>query len=261
MVNGCLDEYSLAFLSGRIIKNIQATLENNNAGFRKLPGTTLKNEATGKVVYTPPQKEKEIIELMTNLEKYINDDKKADMDPLIKMAVIHFQFESIHPFYDGNGRTGRIINILFLIMHNLLNLPILYLSRYIIRNKKQYYTLLQTVRDEQSWEEWLIYMIEGIRETSLETITLIKGIKKLMQECKINLRDNYKFYSQDLLNNLFKHPYTKIEFVQEDLGVSRITASGYLNQLAKNGVLVKHKIWNANYYVNEPLMKLLERNL
>ena len=188
---------------------------------------------------------------MTNLEDFINDETIADLDPLIKMAIIHLQFESIHPFYDGNGRTGRIINILYLINQGLLNLPILYLSNYIIKNKPKYYELLQSVRTDNRWEEWLIYMIDSVEQTSKDTINLIRDIKNQMQNMKILLRENYKFYSQDLLNNLFKHPYSKIEFLVRDLGVSRITAANFLNQLSDDGVLRKEKLGKSNYYINE----------
>jgi Fic family protein len=244
-------------ITNRIILEIQKELEGNNAGFRKLPGTALKNTSTGETIYTPPQDFEEINRLMTNLEKFINDPSISDFDPLVKMAVIHYQFESIHPFYDGNGRTGRIINILYLITRNLQNLPVLYLSRYIIQNKSDYYRLLQEIRLKENWEEWLLYMIKGIENTSRETIGLIIQIRELMMEFKNLLRNNYKFYSQELLNNLFKHPYTKIEFIVNDLGVSRITAAIYLNKLAEDGLLRKEKIGTGNYYVNEKLFKLL----
>lgn len=244
-------------ITNRIILEIQKELERNNAGFRKLPGTALKNTLTGETIYTPPQDFEEINRLMTNLEKFINDPSISDFDPLVKMAVIHYQFESIHPFYDGNGRTGRIINILYLITRNLQNLPVLYLSRYIIQNKSDYYRLLQEIRLKENWEEWLLFMIKGIEKTSRETIGLIIQIRELMMEYKNLLRNNYKFYSQELLNNLFKHPYTKIEFIVNDLGVSRITAAIYLNKLAEDGLLRKEKIGTGNYYVNEKLFKLL----
>ena len=238
---------------------IQSELEKNNAGFRKVPGTALKNATTGEVVYTPPQDYETIIDLMGNLEQFINDESMSELDPLVKMGIIHYQFESIHPFYDGNGRTGRIINVLFLVMNNLLDLPILYLSRYIIEHKNEYYKLLQEVRDEDNWEEWILYILDAIEHISKETIILIEKIKGLIFEFKNTLRDNYKFYSQDLLNNLFKHPYTKIEFIEKDLNVSRITASKYLNQLAKDGLLRKEKLGTGNYYVNERLIEILKR--
>jgi Fic family protein len=246
-------------LTNKIILNVQEELEGNNAGFRKLPGTTLKSAATGEVIYTPPQDPEEIRNLMVNLEKFINDRSLCDYDPLIKMAIIHYQFESIHPFYDGNGRTGRIINILYLIHEKLQSLPILYLSKYIIKNKSDYYRLLQDVRENNNWEEWLLFMIQGIELTARETIDLILGIRDLMMHYKGILREKYKFYSQDLLNNLFKHPYTKIEFVQRDLNVSRITAANYLNQLAEDKLITKKKLGTGNYYINNPLFELLTK--
>ncbi|MEL7341441.1 MAG: Fic family protein, partial [Bacteroidota bacterium] len=244
-------------LTNRIIKEIQGTLEKNQAGFRKLPGTSLKNAVTGEIIYTPPQDSGQINLLMDTLERYMNTPDLSDYDPLVKMAIIHFQFESIHPFYDGNGRTGRIINILYLILNQLLELPILYLSSFIIEHKSDYYRLLQQVRDTNEWEDWILFMIRGIKETSKATIDQIKGIKSQMQVMKNRLRDNYKFYSQDLLNNLFKHPYTKIDFLEKELQVSRITAANYLNQLAEDGILRKEKLGTSNYYINDPLFELL----
>ena len=244
-------------LTNNDIIAIQSELEKNNAGFRKVPGTALKNATTGEIIYTPPQDYNTILVLMTNLEKYINDPTLSDFDILTKMAIIHYQFESIHPFYDGNGRTGRIINVLYLVMNDLLNLPVLYLSRYIIEHKVDYYKLLQEVRETDNWEDWILYMLDSVEQISKETIVLIGKIRDLIYEYKNLLRSNYKFYSQDLLNNLFKHPYTKIEFVENDLGVSRITASKYLNLLAKDKILRKEKLGTGNYYVNEKLIKIL----
>lgn len=246
-------------ITNNIIIEIQEELEQNNAGFRKLPGTSLKNSSTGETVYTPPQDINEINKLMANLEEFINNQSMCDYDPLVKLAIIHFQFESIHPFYDGNGRTGRIINILYLILEELQNLPILYLSNYIIKNKPDYYRHLQQIRDDNNWEEWILFIIRGIEITSKETINLISQIRELMLEYKYKLRDNYKFYSQDLLNNLFKHPYTKIEFIVNDLNVSRITAANYLNKLAEDGILRKERIGTGNYYINERLFNLLAK--
>lgn len=239
------------------IIEIQEVLEKNNAGLRKVPGTTLKNQQTGEVVYEPPQDHNQIRDLMANLEIFMNNDALTDLDPIVKMAIIHFQFESIHPFYDGNGRTGRIINILYLVLNELLDIPILYLSRYIIQNKSRYYTLLQDVRDKGNWEEWILYMLSAVEETAYDTIRLVNVIKKEMQEMKNILRNNYKFYSQELLNHLFKQPYTKIEFLQNELGVTRITAASYLNQLAEDKVLFKHKLGKTNYYTNTKLLSAL----
>lgn len=254
--------FSLIKEKGILINNdiiqIQSELEKNNAGFRKVPGTALKNATTGEIVYTPPQDYETILDLMKNLEQFINDNSISDFDPLVKMGIIHYQFESIHPFYDGNGRTGRIINVLYLVMNDLLDLPILYLSRYIIKNKGDYYKLLQEVRKTENWENWIMYMLTAVEEISKETLVLIEKIKELMAEYKTTLRNNYKFYSHELLNNLFKHPYTKIEFIEKDLGVSRITASKYLNKLAKDGLLKKEKLGTGNYYINEKLIEILK---
>lgn len=239
------------------ILTIQEILEKNDAGFRKLPGTDLKNQTTGETIYVPPQDNKIILKLMQNLEKYINDDILSEIDPLIKMAIIHHQFESIHPFYDGNGRTGRIINILYLVLKNLIDIPILYLSKYFIETKSDYYRLLQSVRDTNNWEEWILYVLKGVEITSRQAILTIQEIKELMHRYKKEIRAKFKFYSQDLLNNLFCHPYTKIEFIEHDLKISRLTATKYLDQLAEAGYLVKHKIWRNNYYINQPLFDLL----
>lgn len=246
-------------LTNSIILEIQELLEKNKAGFRKLPGTALKNASTGETIYTPPQDILQIRGLMEELQVMINDAEYSNYDPVVKMAIIHFQFESIHPFYDGNGRTGRIINILYLILNDLLELPILYLSSYIIRHKSDYYKYLQEVRDSNDWENWILFMIEGVEKTARDTINTIREIKFLMQATKKELRTNYKFYSQDLLNNLFKHPYTRISFLVEDLSVSRLTAANYLNTLAHDGILRKEKIGNSNYYVNHKLFDLLRQ--
>lgn len=243
------------------IRKIQQELESNNAGFRTLPGTKLKN-AYGETVYTPPQDGLEVERLMENLEKYINIPEMHDVDPLIKMAVIHHQFESIHPFYDGNGRTGRIISILYLVINDLLDLPILYLSRYITHNKGTYYRLIQQIRDKaytgnaSEWENWILFILKGVEETAEETIKLVKGISALMAEYKMTLRPLLgKNYKHELLNNLFFHPYTKIEFVMNDMMVQRKTAAKYLEMIVKTGLVSKIKMGRSNYYMN---MKLIE---
>ncbi|MCB0478053.1 MAG: Fic family protein [Crocinitomicaceae bacterium] len=246
-------------LTNNDILVIQETLEKNNAGFRSVPGTNLQNEITKEIIYTPPQDSKEIINLMVNLEAYINDNEMCDMDPLIKMAIIHHQFESIHPFYDGNGRTGRIVNILYLVLNKLLDLPILYLSRYIIQNKSEYYKLLQSVRENGEWESWILYILDAIEKTAKQTIELITELKELMQIFKLELRLGYKFYSQELLNNLFKHPYTKISFLMDDLGITRQTASVYLKDLVQDGLLEMHQVHRTKFYINTRLFELLHR--
>lgn len=245
-------------LTNNYILEIQAVIEQNQVGYRKLPGTKLLHDQTGELVYTPPQDYDTILSFMNNLEVFINDDDMMNIDPLIKMAVIHHQFESIHPFYDGNGRTGRIINILYLVQKKLLHLPVLYLSRYIIQLKRDYYRLLQEVRDHENWEEWILFMLEGIEKTATESIILIGSIKHLMQDYKNKIRNHHpKLYSQDLLNNLFKYPYTKIEFLQADLNISRSTAIRYLDILVQAGLLIKQKIGRDNYYLNKQLFALL----
>lgn len=240
------------------IIRIQAELEQNNAGFRKLPGTALRNGA-GDTVYTPPQDPESIIIFMRDLERFLNDGMIFDADPLIKMALIHHQFESIHPFYDGNGRTGRIINVLYLVKEGLLDIPVLYLSRHIVRTKPDYYRLLQAVREHDAWEDWVLYMLTAIESTASDTIETIHAIKTALMDAKHRIRVQYKFYSQDLINNLFTHPYTKIEFVERDLNVSRITATKYLDALAAGGFLQKLKKGRSNYYINVALNAILTR--
>ena len=243
-------------LTANHIIKIQAELERNNAGFRKLPGTALK-DGGGQTVYTPPQDSVEILALMRDLERFINDADLYAVDPLIKMALIHHQFESIHPFYDGNGRTGRILNVLYLVKEGLLDIPVLYLSSHIVRTKANYYRLLQTVRMEDRWEDWVMYMLEAVEQTATRTIATIQAIKAALLDYKHRIRAGHKFYSQDLINNLFTHPYTKIEFVQRDLQVSRITATKYLDALSEGGFVKKQKMGRSNYYVNISLNEIL----
>lgn len=250
-----------SLLTNSRIKDIQMHLEGNRAGFRSQAGTTLKN-SKGEIVYIPPQSIDEIERSMANLEAFINHPATCEVDPLIKMAIIHHQFESIHPFYDGNGRTGRIINVLYLVINGLLDLPILYLSRYITQNKSQYYSLIQAIRDKGEnnaleWEEWILFILKGVEQTARDTIRLVRGISKLMQEYKQILRPLFgKNYKHELLNNLFYHPYTKIEFMQRDLMVQRKTASKYLNKMVDEGVLIVVKIGRENYYINQALIAL-----
>lgn len=243
-------------LTTRHIVAIQAELEHNDAGLRKLPGTTLQ-DSSGRTVYTPPQDAVAVAGLMENLERFINDDSLFDADPLIKMALIHHQFESIHPFYDGNGRTGRIVNVLYLVKNGLLDIPVLYLSRHILRTKSDYYRLLQQVREQDAWEEWVLYILKAVETTATETIATISAIRSALMDYKHRIRDKHRFYSQDLINNLFTHPYTKIDFLAADLDVSRLTATRYLDALTADGFLAKQKIGRSNYYVNRALVEIL----
>ena len=244
------------------IKRIQEILEENKAGFRSAPGTKLKRESDDAIVYVPPQDPLDVERCMVNLEQFINDTELSPIDPLIKMAIIHHQFESIHPFYNGNGRTGRIVNILYLVISGLLDLPILYLSRYITHNKGEYYRLLQTIRDKnidnaKEWEEWVLFILKGVESTAEDTITLVKSIGSMMDDYKRVLRPAFgKKYSHDLINGLFYHPYTKIEHVERNLQLSRQTASKYLNKIVSLGLLHKEKIGKENYYINTRLMEL-----
>lgn len=244
------------------IKHVQEILEQNTAGFRTTPGTQLKRENDGAVIYTPPQDGMAIVRYMSNLEQFINDDHLSQLDPLIKMAIIHHQFESIHPFYDGNGRTGRIINILYLVITGLLDLPILYLSRYITHNKGEYYRLIQTIRDKNTdnaaeWEAWILFMLKGVEVTAEDTISLVKNIGRLMAEYKNVIRPDFgSKYNHELLNGLFYHPYTKIDHVVANMQVSRQTASKYLDRIVALGLLKKEKMGKENYYINTRLMNL-----
>ncbi|MEA3353675.1 MAG: Fic family protein, partial [Campylobacterota bacterium] len=244
----------------KYILQIQEELEQNNAGVRKQSGTNLKNAITGEVIYTPPQDHDTIQELLVNLENYINEPN--DIDPLVNMAIIHYQFETIHPFYDGNGRTGRIINILYLILKDVLDIPILYLSRYIIQNKSDYYRLLQEVRTKERMEEWVLYMLDGVEKTSLETVELIENINDLMSKVTDEIKEKLpKIYSKDLVEILFMHPYTKIDFLVDRLNITRKTASKYLNEIENIGVLKTIQIKNSKFFINIQLFNMLKKGI
>ena len=245
-------------ISNNLIIEMYRVLKLRSDGFRVTPGTVLKNESTGKTVYMPPQDANEIVALMTGLEKFINEDEASSLDPLIKMALIHYQFESIHPFPDGNGRIGRILNVLYLVRCGLLEIPILYLSRHINRTKGDYYRLLQEVRDADGWQPWVLYMLEAVASTATTTLRLVNEMREQMTALKQSMRKELpKLYSQDLLNNLFLHPYTRIEFVAQDLHVTRQTATRYLDALAEKGFVRRHRVGRNNFYINTPLVQLL----
>lgn len=243
------------FISINDIVNIQKVLVQNDAGIRTLPGTKLVNDTTNEVVYTPPQTKEEIDELLKNFTEYLNNED----DSLSKLAILHYQFESIHPFYDGNGRTGRIINILYLILKHHLDVPILYLSSYIIKNKEQYYKLLQKVRIEENWEDWIIFILKGIEETSTETIQKVRDIKNLLDSTIEKVKTQApKIYSKELIETLFENPYCKVEFIVKSLGVERKAASRYLHQLEDIGILKCIKIGKDNLFINIGLMNVLK---
>lgn len=228
-------------------------------GIRTRPGTIVGNRATGEVVYTPPQDHDQIVELLERLIAFFNEAADQGFDPLVRMALIHYQFEKIHPFYDGNGRTGRILNLLYLVQHGLLDLPILYLSRYIVRNKPAYLAHFRADQADDNWETWLKFMLRGVELTSTETIETIHNLRNLMVDYQEKIKAQLpKIYSLDLLNTLFKHPYTKIDFVIRDVGVQRAAAARYLDALASEGFLDKQKLWRSSYYINKPLFELLQ---
>ena len=240
------------------IIEIQQIIVGNNAGLRKQLGTKAVNQRTDEVVYVSPAPS-EMQPLLDDLETFINDRSVSRLDPLIKMALIHHQFESIHPFADGNGRTGRILNLLYLVQEEMLHTPILYLSRYINHTRADYYHLLQSARNnKEQWERWVVYMLDGIALIAQNIIDLIQQIKLLLQEQKNLIRSKHpRMYNQDLINNLFQHPYTKIQFLMDDLNISRPTATRYLNALAKDGILKKARWGRESYYLHTKLIDLL----
>lgn len=243
-------------ITNNLLIDIARMITGKISGYRNVPGTVLK-DGKDNVVYTPPQNLIDISQQMENLEHFINNKRVSDFDPLVKMAIIHHQFESIHPFFDGNGRTGRILNILYLIAEDVLDIPVLYLSRYITKNKSEYYHLLQKVRDEGAWEEWILYMLTAVESTAKEAIITIQNINALMAEYKKILKEKEpKIYSHELMNTIFSHPYTKIEFIAANLQVTRFTASKYLKKLVELKLLKVEKYKNTNYYINNRLINL-----
>jgi Fic family protein len=242
------------------IIEFHSIITGNSAGVRKQSGTVLKNDKTGEIIYTPPQHYDEIMTCLTNLFNYINDDSLEDYDYLVKMALIHYQFESIHPFYDGNGRSGRILNVLYLVLKDLLELPILYVSRYIIKHKSDYYRLLQEVRTKENYTEWILFMLDAVEVTANNSCDLIDSIETMMNNTQKLIQQKLpKIYSKDLVETLFLHPYTKIEFLVDRLNVTRKTASKYLKELATIGILKEIKKGRNRYFINIELFKYLKK--
>jgi len=220
-------------------------------GVRAIPGTALKNNV-GEVIYTPPVGEAVIREKLANLEGFIHGDD--DLDPLLKMAVMHYQFEAIHPFADGNGRTGRILNLLFLVDKGLLDSPVLFLSRYFIANRAGYYDGLRRVTESRDWENWLLFMLRAVESTAQQTFDQVMRIRALMERVRERVqREAPNVYSKDLVEVIFRHPYTKIQFVVDAGIAKRQTASGYLQVLARLGVLRESRHGREKYYVNDAL--------
>ena len=246
------------FLRVNDIVSIQQELIDNTAGIRSTPGTVLKNDKTGKVVYTPPQDKAEILDLLTNFINHFNE--RNDLSPLINLAILHYQFESIHPFYDGNGRTGRILNILYLILNELIDVPILYLSSYIIDNKPEYYRLLNRTNKIGKWEDWIMFMLKAVEKTSKDTIAQITNIKDQLDSTIIRVQEQApKIYRKELVELLFEQPYSKIEFVVDKLGVERKAASRYLKELETVGVLESQKVGRETLYINKELIEILKK--
>jgi Fic family protein len=232
------------------------TLLGVNLDVRRVPGTALVNEATGQVVYTPPEGEAVLRTLLANWERFLHDAE--DVDPLIRMAVAHYQFEAIHPFTDGNGRTGRILNLLFLVEQELLELPVLYLSRAIIRKKADYYRLLMAVTTRGAWEDWTLYILRAVDETARWTTERIRAIRQLMQETAEYVRaEAYGAYSRELVELIFVQPYGRIKNVVEAGIAQRQTAAVYLKNLATAGVLEEVKVGREKLFINPRLMRLL----
>lgn len=246
------------FLRVNDIIGIQQKLIDNDAGIRSTPGTVLKNDKTGEIVYTPPQDKAEILDLLSNFITHFNDN--SELSPLINLAILHYQFESIHPFYDGNGRTGRIINILYLILNDLIEIPILYLSSYIIEHKTDYYRLLNQTNTTGEWEEWILFMLKAVEVTSLQTIEKINSIRNLLNQTIEKVQNSTpKIYKKELVELLFEQPYSKIEFVVNQLQVERKAASRYLKELEKIGVLKAQRVGRETLYINTELIERLKK--
>lgn len=246
------------FLRLNDIVSIQQELIDNTAGIRSTPGTVLKNDKTGEVVYTPPQDKAEILDLLSDFINHFN--QQDDLSPLIYLAILHYQFESIHPFYDGNGRTGRILNILYLILNGLIDVPILYLSSYIIDNKPEYYRLLNQTNRTGNWEEWIMFMLKAVESTSKDTITRISKIKNQLDSTILKVQQKApKVYRKELVELLFEQPYSKIEFVVNKLGVERKAASRYLKELESVGIVESQKVGRETIFINKDLIEILKR--
>jgi Fic family protein len=248
---------SKSFLTTNLLVRLVQSIKKINAGIRNVPGIQIVNTATGETIFTPPEGEALIRDKLKNLEDYIHD--KDGPDPLIKLAIIHYQFESIHPFFDGNGRTGRILNILYLVQQNLLELPVLYLSRYLIQRKSDYYRLLRGVTENDQWEPWILYVLEAIEETATFTRERILAIRQLMLETMDQAKKELpgRVYSKELIELLFLQPYTKNRFLVEQGIAQRKTAAEYLKALEKIGVLESRKIGKEVLYLNIKLYELL----
>lgn len=246
------------FIHTNLLIQLQQLIEPNKTGIRKIPGTAIRNLHTGEIIYTPPQNEIEIREFLSNLEQYVNTFD--DTDPLIKLAFIHYQFEAIHPFYDGNGRTGRILNVLYLVLADLIDSPILYLSKYILRTKSEYYQLLQRIQEDPvSFKDWILYILKGVEETAAETLTIVQNIVSSMNCFSDELKRKLpSIHSRELVDALFFEFSTKAKFIEKRLGVSTKTARSYLNKLETGGFLSSEMIGKEKIYKNDRLFELIQ---
>lgn len=245
-------------ITTNLLVGIMQKLRNSHEGIRRNQGTKLTNPQINQIVYTPPEGEEVIRQKLFELEKFMNDPDYCLLDPLVKMALIHYQFEAIHPFSDGNGRTGRILNILYLIQHEMIGLPVLYLSKYIIENKSDYYRLLREVTEQENWMEWVLYVVNGVAETSLTTLNKIKRILALKTEAEHDLKSALgTSFSRELIDLLFSYPYIKIGVLEENGIAKRQTASRYLKEIEKAGWLTSIPVWKEIYYINHRLIDVL----
>lgn len=243
----------------RTAESICTQIKGADMAVRKVPGTALVKGGSGEIVYTPPEGEALLRELLANWERFLHEE--TSLDPLIRMAVAHYQFEAIHPFTDGNGRTGRIVNSLFLVEEGLLPLPILYLSRYIIDHKADYYRLLLAVTTDGAWEEWLLYMLRGVEDTAAWTTGKIGAIRKLSAETADYVRQTLpKIYSRELVDLIFEQPYCRIANLVEADIAGRQAASRYLKALAAAGVLREQALGKEKLFVHPKLMDLLTKD-
>jgi Fic family protein len=246
-------------LNTRTAEQVCTRIKGTEMQVRRVPGTALANQATGEVIYTPPVGENVLRSKLTNWERYLHEAR--DVDPLIRMAVGHYQFEAIHPFTDGNGRTGRIINSLYLVQQELLTLPILYLSRYIIRNKAEYYRLLLDVTRNQAWEPWILYVLHGVEDTARWTTEKISVIRDLAALTVTHVKQAApKIYSRELVDLIFDLPYCRIQNLVERNIAGRQAASRYLKQLVEIGVLQERAVGREKLFIHPKLMHLLTRD-
>jgi Fic family protein len=246
-------------LNTRTVEEICTQIKGVQMSVRKVSGTALGNHKTGEVIYTPPVGEDILRMMLGDWERFLHN--AVEIDPLIRMAVAHYQFEAIHPFTDGNGRTGRIVNSLFLIQEGLLTLPILYLSRYIIQNKTDYYRLLLQVTREQDWESWIIYILKGVEETATWTTAKIAAIKALSEHTVEYVRNKLpKIYSHELVSLIFELPYCRISSLGEAGIAKRQAASQYLKQLVEIGVLIEAPVSKEKLFIHPKLMQLLTKD-